>query len=267
MENLFDLIAGLPVHPLIDHFVVTLVPLFSLLQIAIVAKPKLKEKYFFITVGGLAVAFGASLIAKSSGESLSLRVGYPADHAQQGEALVAVVAALFGTSAFWYLFTEVIKSPIKIINSFIPLARISSAVLAIGAIGVTVIAGHSGAKAVWENRVASSSSTTAETNTQTSTKELTVVEVAKHNVPTDCWSVVNGKVYDLTQFVNKHPGGAKNIELMCGKDGTSAFTGQHGSSGRPNNELSNYLIGNLSGATTGLNQAPTGTSESEEENE
>jgi cytochrome b involved in lipid metabolism len=32
-------------------------------------------------------------------------------------------------------------------------------------------------------------------------------EVATHNTPEDLWVLVNGKVYDLTQFHHRHPGG------------------------------------------------------------
>ena len=39
--------------------------------------------------------------------------------------------------------------------------------------------------------------------------EIAVSEVAQHNKSDDCWMVVNGKVYDLTSFAPKHPGGAQ----------------------------------------------------------
>ena len=266
MENLFDLIAGLPVHPLIDHFVVTLVPLFAVMQILIVLKPKLKEKYGWITVAGLAVAMAASAIAKSSGESLSLRVGFPSDHAQQGEALVAIVVTLFGASAYWMVFTELFEAPIPIMRKLTPIVGKASILVALGAVLITVLAGHSGAKAVWESRLAASQASSSSTS-KSSDKQLTASEVAKHSSAGDCWSVVNGNVYDLTEFVNRHPGGASNIKLMCGKDATGAFKGQHGSSGRPSNELSNYLIGSLSGSSTDLNQAPAGSGEGEEDEE
>ena len=156
VENLFDLIFGLPIHPLIDHFVVVLVPMFAILQILIVLKPKLKDKYGWITVGGLAVAFGATGIASSSGESLALRVGYPGDHAQQGEALVGVVATLFFATAFWMVFTELFDFPIASLRKYVPLVGKGTALAAVAAIVTTLVVGHSGAKAVWEKRITSS---------------------------------------------------------------------------------------------------------------
>jgi cytochrome b involved in lipid metabolism len=267
VENIFDLVFGLPVHPLIDHFVVVLVPMFALLQILIVFKPKLKEKFGWVTFYGLAVALGATVIASQSGEALVLRVGHPGDHAEQGEKLVAIIAALFVSSAIWIIFTEKLELPNKSLKNFIPWVGKASAVIAIAAIGATAIVGHSGAKAVWENKVAQTSDTTAVVPSE-SDKALTAEEVALHSTATDCWSVVNGNVYDLTSFVNRHPGGSGNINLMCGKDATSAFTGQHGSGGKANNELSNLLLGPLSGTSNAsLAPAPAGIDEEGEQDE
>lgn len=267
MENIFDLVFGLPVHPLIDHFVVVLVPLFAILQILIAFKPKLKAKYGWVTVFGLAVALGATGIASKSGESLALRVGFPGDHAEQGERLLSIVAALFISSAIWMVFTEKFELPIKPLRKFIPWVGKASALVAVAAIGATVVAGHSGAKAVWENKVSETSDTTGVAPAG-SEKALTADEVALHSTAADCWSVVNGNVYDLTSFVNRHPGGSGNINLMCGKDATSAFTGQHGSGGKANNELSNLLLGPLSTtANASLAPAPAGNGDEGEEEE
>ena len=32
-------------------------------------------------------------------------------------------------------------------------------------------------------------------------------EVSKHDKEDDCWIVINKKVYDVTKFVDEHPGG------------------------------------------------------------
>jgi cytochrome b involved in lipid metabolism len=75
--------------------------------------------------------------------------------------------------------------------------------------------------------------------------KLTFEEVRKHDSGTSCWSIVLGNVYDLTNWISKHPGGAEVIRAICGKDGTSAFEGQHAGQGRPTNQLSNYYLGKL----------------------
>lgn len=53
-------------------------------------------------------------------------------------------------------------------------------------------------------------------------------DVAQHALPTDCWTIINNEVYDLTPFVAKHPGGIEKISQICGIDGTALFEGQHG---------------------------------------
>ena len=38
-------------------------------------------------------------------------------------------------------------------------------------------------------------------------KLLKKEEIALHSDSTDCWIIVNGKVWDLTQYLANHPGG------------------------------------------------------------
>lgn len=75
--------------------------------------------------------------------------------------------------------------------------------------------------------------------------KLTVEEVAKHNTETSCYTIVQGEVYDLTEWIYMHPGGAENIMSVCGADGSNAFMGQHGGMSRPQEMLANYKLGAL----------------------
>jgi cytochrome b involved in lipid metabolism len=47
-------------------------------------------------------------------------------------------------------------------------------------------------------------------------------DVAKHNSENDCWIVIDGKVYDVTSYIESHPGG-KVMANFCGQDGSLAF--------------------------------------------
>ncbi len=87
-----------------------------------------------------------------------------------------------------------------------------------------------------------------ENNTQDMTisnPTYTMSEVANHNTASDCWSVVRGQVYDLTEWIGKHPGGEKAITQLCGVDGTDKFVGKHGGSSLQENTLAGYEIGEL----------------------
>ena len=73
----------------------------------------------------------------------------------------------------------------------------------------------------------------------------TLATVAKHNSASDCWSAVSGNVYDLTSWIDRHPGGPEAILGMCGTDGTNAYENQHGGSRRPAAMLALLKIGVL----------------------
>lgn len=93
--------------------------------------------------------------------------------------------------------------------------------------------------------------TTDTTATDTTTKPATtsdtytMADVATHSVASNCWSVVNGSVYDLTTWVTRHPGGSGAIINMCGKDGSNAFNRQHGSFPAAQSALGLLKIGKL----------------------
>ena len=72
-----------------------------------------------------------------------------------------------------------------------------------------------------------------------------MAEVEKHNSKESCWSVIRGKVYDLTNWIDKHPGGLDKILNICGKDGTEIFEKVHGGKEKPENALKNFEIGVL----------------------
>lgn len=81
--------------------------------------------------------------------------------------------------------------------------------------------------------------------TQPTKPRLTMAEVSMHNSAASCYSVVSDKVYDLTTWIGKHPGGAEAIKRICGVDGTAGFSGKHGGQSQPESTLTQYFIGNL----------------------
>jgi cytochrome b involved in lipid metabolism len=96
----------------------------------------------------------------------------------------------------------------------------------------------------------SSASTTISTATATTTSATyTLAQVAMHNSASDCWTTINGSVYNITPFIPDHPGGDR-ILVVCGVDGTSAFEAQHSDNRQANAELATLKIGILVAATT-----------------
>jgi cytochrome b involved in lipid metabolism len=78
----------------------------------------------------------------------------------------------------------------------------------------------------------------------------TLKEVAGHDSEDDCWIAINGKVYDVTEFVGPHPGGAALLE-GCGIDGSDLYETRPMGSGTPHPSkarqmLDDYYIGDLS---------------------
>lgn len=83
--------------------------------------------------------------------------------------------------------------------------------------------------------------------TQSTAIVLSAAEIAKHAVATDCWTIVSGKVYNITSYVNSHPGGVSAITSICGKDGTTAFNGVGSHANGAASVLAGFYIGNLNG--------------------
>lgn len=127
--------------------------------------------------------------------------------------------------------------------------KILIAIIALLFIGIGVILflsfKDSGESAYTETPANTTTSNATETAAETTTKTFTMAEVANHSSASDCYTVIEGSVYDLSNFVGKHPGGEEAIMSICGKDGTAAFSAQHGDDRRPNNTLSSLKIGAL----------------------
>ncbi|KAI0885013.1 FMN-dependent dehydrogenase-domain-containing protein [Annulohypoxylon maeteangense] len=54
-----------------------------------------------------------------------------------------------------------------------------------------------------------------------------LAEVGEHNSQDSCWMVLHGKVYDITSFVPKHPGGRSILLKNAGRDASKAFDSVH----------------------------------------
>ncbi|CCE78169.1 Piso0_000785 [Millerozyma farinosa CBS 7064] len=77
-------------------------------------------------------------------------------------------------------------------------------------------------------------------------KTITEEEVAKHNTTSDLWVVYNGQVYDVSNYIDEHPGGEEVVLDVAGQDATEAFD-DIGHSDDAREILKGLLIGKLEG--------------------
>jgi hypothetical protein len=203
------------------------------------------QKYF--VAGTLIIATGSAFLATQSGKSLSMVDSVSEYHQEWGTRTFYAALALTALSAVWLWLDTRPKSIYKTITGILVV------IVSLAAITATVLAGHSGAESVWleDADMNTANSTIPVTNstitdspeTETPITYISFAEVAQHATADDCWSVVNGNVYDLTQWINEHPGGSGPVESMCGIDASTPFNNQHNGQGEPETALANFQIG------------------------
>ncbi|KAJ5786510.1 Cytochrome b5 [Penicillium pulvis] len=72
----------------------------------------------------------------------------------------------------------------------------------------------------------------------------TLEEVQKHNKADDLWIVLHNKIYDITKYIEDHPGGSAILIEVAGTDATEAFE-ETGHSDEARDELARYHVGDL----------------------
>ncbi|CAK1602903.1 unnamed protein product [Parnassius mnemosyne] len=73
---------------------------------------------------------------------------------------------------------------------------------------------------------------------------LSLAEVSQHDTPRDCWVVIYDRVYDITTFLDEHPGGADIMLEYAGRDASTAYRSS-GHSKMAAKALDRFLIGEL----------------------
>jgi len=89
------------------------------------------------------------------------------------------------------------------------------------------------------------STTQTTVSTRNAVATITKTDVAKHNKATDCWIIIDQNAYNVTSYLNAHPGGRAIIIQMCGKDATTVYNAIRGGSGhssRATRELSSLFV-------------------------
>lgn len=241
-------VGGLPLHPLLVHAVVVLLPLSALGLIALIVQPRWRAKYQALALTGLVLGAGATVIAAKAGEQLALVTGITDEHRFWGDnlAITAVVLAIVALAVVADGALERSRGRAILGAALRRGLDAVSVLIAVAALVMTVVVGHSGASAVWPSRVDAAAASPAVSASPTGTDAaLTMAAVSRHDSRSSCWTVIDGNVYDVTHWISRHPGGSGVIEALCGIDASAAFTNQHGGQGEPNAQLGTYRLGAL----------------------
>ncbi|MBT0768070.1 hypothetical protein KIH74_04000 [Kineosporia sp. J2-2] len=157
---MFDLVNGMPVHALVVHAVVILLPLMSVVTVAFVLRPRWRRELPWAVLGNL-LAAAATYAAMESGEKLQARLSNPdfepvaKEHGDIAQYLIWFAIAQFVVSLIvWLLLRTRDESP----RTSAP--KLATSVVLTLAVGIAAVAwtyrvGDSGAAAVWKDSIAS----------------------------------------------------------------------------------------------------------------
>lgn len=286
----FATIGQLPLHPLVVHVPVVVLPVTALLLILAAVLPAVRRRFLGLGVLGAVVGLIGTYLSLRSGQAFAEIVGLPAAHAAAAQRLLWAAVALWVLSAAWWLLARRsgrdvrrqdapdrdVSAPDAAEGGAAPAgagpARSSStgalptllgAVTAVASVLVLIFAlqtGHSGARAAWSGVVSETSADAAQQGAEAAAPSesaapsassaegatgYTMEEVAAHDSADTCWTVIDGQVYDLTEWIGRHPGGQRAIQSLCGVDGTAAFQSNHSGDQRAADQLSEFEIGSL----------------------
>ena len=79
-------------------------------------------------------------------------------------------------------------------------------------------------------------------------KEYTAEEIAEHNKEESPWLLIHGKVYDVKEYMDNHPGGPEILVDNSGKDASEEYD-DIGHSDDATAEMEKFIIGRVKGVT------------------
>lgn len=83
-----------------------------------------------------------------------------------------------------------------------------------------------------------------ETSAVEDVKYYTLEDIRVHNMSNDTWLIIHDKVYDITSFLEEHPGGEEVLLEQAGADATESFE-DVGHSTDAREMLTQYYIGEV----------------------
>jgi uncharacterized membrane protein len=147
-----ETVGGIPIHPLVVHAVVVLIPLAALGVIAIAIVPRWRARFGVLVAVAAVIAMALVPVATQSGENLEEAVGESdllERHAELGDTMLvgAVPLAVVAVVLWWIGRRSEQGHPVPRWLSV--LIAVVGVAVALGALVQIVLIGHSGAKAVW----------------------------------------------------------------------------------------------------------------------
>ncbi len=154
---MFDTILGLPVHALVMHVVVVLVPLAAAGVVAIAAVPRWRERFGVVVLAIATAGLAAVPVATRSGGKLEDRLGASGvvarqinHHQEWGQRVI------WPTLAMWLLAVVLVLMDRQgRQGTAVKVVAVLAALAAVAAATAVTITGHLGSTAVWSCTVGS----------------------------------------------------------------------------------------------------------------
>ncbi|WP_238014392.1 DUF2231 domain-containing protein [Dactylosporangium sp. AC04546] len=143
-----DTVNGLPLHPLVVHAVVVLLPLATIGVIAIAVRPAWRSRFGPVVVALAALAAVAIPVATSTGDQLAGRVGVPHEHEELGDSLLFFALPLLA-AAVALVWTHRRTAATSSRRAARTVVAVIAVVVALANLVQVVRVGESGARAVW----------------------------------------------------------------------------------------------------------------------
>ncbi len=155
-----ETVGGIPIHPLVVHAVVVLLPLAALGVLVVALVPRWRTAFAPLVLGITVVAAALVPVATQSGEALLRSVSgeLVVRHADLGATVIWFALALLTTAiALWWMARrERTNRPLS--RGWSLAVSVVAVLVAAAAIVQVVLVGHSGSKAVWDGTPTSTSS-------------------------------------------------------------------------------------------------------------
>jgi uncharacterized membrane protein len=148
LASVFDVVAGLPLHPLVVHAAVILIPLVAITALIMSYLPSFSRRYGKLVLIVAIIAQISIVIAKLSGQAFEERLGKDIErHADLGEiAPFVTLPMVFLIYLRWRMDRSGATVGSAKIRRLVSLALILAS---LAALVMTILVGHSGAESVW----------------------------------------------------------------------------------------------------------------------